>query len=279
MDFRSLLVHLDNSLECFQRTRVAIRLARTFDCHLVGLAPTGLIDIPRGGESAAALADYAATAWDLLRDHAEHASGRFLDECHAAKLTSFKAVIDEADAADSIVRHGHCSDLIVLGQASDGKNSETSLAIAEQVVLHSARPTLVVPRTAQIDRIGQNILVAWDDTREAARALSDAMPLLTRAKRVLVATWKESKAAQDAELLARLESARQWLAQHGVQCEVSVESLDVNIAKAILSSAEDMNADLVVMGSYGHPRWMEHVLGGATRDMLAKMSLPVLMSH
>jgi len=279
MDFRSLLVHLDNSLECFQRTRVAIRLARTFGCHLVGLAPTGLIDIPRGSESAAALADYAAMAWDVLRDHAEQDAGRFLDECHAAKLTSFKAVIDEADAADSIVRHGHCSDLIVLGQAGDGKDFETSMAIAEQVVLHSARPTLVVPRSAPIDHIGQNILVAWDDTREAARALSDAMPLLSRAKRVLVVTWRESKTATDAELLARLESAREWLAQHGVQCEVCLESLDTNIAKAMLARAEGMNADLVVMGSYGHARWMEHVLGGATRDMLAKMSLPVLMSH
>jgi len=279
MDFSSVLVHLDNSAECFQRTRVAIRLARTLDCHLVGLAPTGLIDIPRGSESAAALADYAAMAWDVLRDHAEQATQHFLDECHAAKLRSFKAVIDEADASDSIVSHGHCSDLIVLSQASDGKSFETSTAIAEQVVLHSARPTLVVPRAAPIECIGQNILVAWDDTREAARALRDALPLLARAKRVMLVTWKESRAAQEAELLARLHAARQWLGRHGIQGEVSVEALTTNIARAIMSSAEDMDADLVVMGSYGHARWMEHVLGGATRDMLLKMSLPVLMSH
>jgi len=126
MHYRSLLVLLGNSIACAERTQLAMRLACERDCHLVGLAPTGLIDVPSGSEAAAPLANYAAMAWDVLRDEAERATQRFRDECHVAGVKSHEGVIDEADKASSVVRHAHCSDLVVLTQARLHVNDEGS---------------------------------------------------------------------------------------------------------------------------------------------------------
>ena len=280
MTYRSLLVHLDQDSQCPARSEAAIRLAKALDCHLVGLAPTGLIDMPAFAEPAASLTEFAAAAWDTLRDRAHVCAHRFRNECEAAGLKSFEAVIDESEEAASLVRHAHCSDLTLLTQAdptSPGHSS--SQAIVEQVVLHSARPTLVLPYAGRFDSIGANVLVAWDDSREAARALSDALPLLVSGKHVQVIAWNEHGAAEDKTLPARLDALRKWLMWHGVASEVSVETTEMPITESMLSRAADMAADLIVMGAYGHARWTERVLGGATRGLLASMTVPVLMSH
>jgi nucleotide-binding universal stress UspA family protein len=280
MTYRSLLVHLHDDPLCSQRTAVAIRLAQALDGHLVGLAPTGLIDMPVFSEAASSLTEFAALAWNTLRERAEHAAQAFRDACRAAGLKSFEVVVDEDDAAASLVRHAHCSDLSILSQCDpQAPDRATAQAVVEQVVLHSARPTLLLPYAGRIAGIGDSVMVAWDDSREAARALSDALPLLCRAKRVQVVAWNEAGDTPDASLRPRLDALHQWLMWHGVAAEVSVETTGIGIAEAMLSRAADFSADLIVMGAYGHARWAERVLGGATRGLLASMTVPVLMSH
>jgi nucleotide-binding universal stress UspA family protein len=280
MTYRSLLVYLDQDPLCAARTQAAMRLAKDLDCHLVGVAPTGLIDLPIGAEAALALADYAARAWDLLRDQAERATDQFRDACHAAGLKSFEAVIDEADKADSLVRHAHCSDLTVLTQADPAAADHRAVqALVEQVVLYSARPTLILPYAGRLHDIGRNALVAWDDSREAARAVSDALPLLRRARQVRVVGWTEADTLDGPDLRRRLDALHQWLMWHGVSSEVGTETTTLPIADAMLSRAADLGGDLIVMGAYGHSRLAERVLGGATRGLLAAMTAPVLMSR
>lgn len=281
MTYRSLLVTLDNSVQCTARTQVALRLAREHDYHLVGLAPTGLIDIPRSAESASALADYAALAWDALRDQAEFATDRFRDQCRAAGIKSVEVVIDEADKARSIVRHAHCSDLVVLSQARpDGLDQPAQQALVEHVILDSARPTLLVPHSGAVAPAGVRVLVAWDDSREAARALADALPILAHASRVELVRWREGHADGDDTLLrARLDAVHHWLERQGVTSRAYLAMCHGGITQTILARADEMDADLIVMGAYGHPRWAERVLGGATRGMLDLARVPVLMSH
>src|SRR5262245_34672326 len=108
MTYRSLLVLLDHASACAGRTRSAIRLAKDLDCHLVGLAPTDLIDLPVAPKAAASLNEYAALVWDALRDQAERAADAFRDACRAADLKSFEAIIDEANKTESLVRHARC---------------------------------------------------------------------------------------------------------------------------------------------------------------------------
>jgi len=280
MTYRSLLVYLDHDPLCTTRTEVAMRLAKVLDCHLVGVAPTGLIDLPATAEVATPLAEYAALAWDVLRSQAERATDRFRDKCRAAGVKSFETVVDEADKAPSLVRHAHCSDLTVLTQADpSAPGYRAAQELVEQVVLHSARPTLILPYAGPFDSVGTNVMVAWDDSREAARALSDALPLLRLAQRVQVISWNEAGAGDDKTLRPRLDALHQWLMWQGVPADVRVETTDIGIADAMLSRAADLNADLIVMGAYGHARWAERVLGGATRGLLASMTVPVLMSH
>jgi nucleotide-binding universal stress UspA family protein len=280
MTYRSLLVHLDQSPLCAARTEIALRLARDLHCHLVGVAPTGLVDLPIPAEAATSFGDLASLAWDMLRDQAEQTTQRFRDACHAAGLASFEAVIDEAAKVPSLVRHAHCSDLSVLTQADPGAPGHGAARdLVEQVVLYSARPTLIVPYAGRFDSVGTHVMVAWDDSREAARAVSDALPLLRLARRVQVISWNETAGGDHPPMRPRLEALQQWLLWQGVPADVRTETTEIGIAEAMLSRAADWSADLIVMGAYGHARWSERVLGGATRGLLASMTLPVLMSH
>jgi len=280
MGYRSLLVLLDHTSACTARARCAIQLAKDLDCHLVGLAPTDLIDLPNAPKAAASLQEYAAKVWDALREQAERAADTFRDACHAAQLESFEAIIEEASKVDSLVRHARWADLTVLTQADPSEpNHGVAQDLVESVLLHSARPTLVLPYASDVRRIGSRVMVAWNDTREAARAVSDALPLLQRALQVEVVIWDERSGANEKTLRPQLDALQKWLMWQRVTAAVRIERSGVGIADAMLSHAADTEADLIVMGAYGHSRWTELVLGGATRGLLASMTVPVLMSH
>ena len=280
MTYRSILVLLDQHQSCGARTQSAIRLAGDLNCHLVGLAPTGVVNVPAPFETTAGLAEFAATVQRVLRDEAEQVARLFRVDCCEAQLKSYEAVVHESDKALSLVHHAHCSDLVVLTQADlDARDHRSAQALVEQVVLSNARPTLLLPYAGRLNAVGTHAMVAWDDSREAARALSDALPLLRLAKRVQVVSWNEGLGYDDETLRPRLDALHQWLVWQGIDAEMRVETTDGHVAEAMLSHAADIGADLIVMGAYGHSRWMERLLGGATRGMLASMTVPVLMSH
>ena len=279
MTYRSLLVLLDQDPGNDARTTIAVRLAQGLECHLVGVAPTGLLEMPAVPEAAGALGELAALAWDLLCEQAQQATERFREACRLAGASSFEVVVDEADKAASLVRHAHCSDLTVLTQANpDAPGHRLTQELVERVVLHSARPTLILPYAGRIESVGKRVLVAWDDSREAARTMADALPLLRLAEQVQVIGWNESP-DDDVSLRVRLDAVHRWLMWQGVSAEVGVEATEIDVGDALLSRACDNNADLIVMGAYGHSRFTERLLGGATRRLLASMTVPVLMSH
>ena len=177
------------------------------------------------------------------------------------------------------VRNAHCHDLTVLSQPDPGtRGHAVARELIEQVILFSARPTLVLPCSGSFDVPCQNVMVAWDGSREAARAVADALPLLRKARQVNVVAWQE-KGLLTGSRPVKLNEVCKWLAWHGVSADAHLETASVPIAQAMLSRAADLDTDLVVMGAYGHTRWAERMLGGATRGVLASMTVPVLMSH
>lgn len=280
MTYRSLLVLLDSSPLCAARVDGAIRVAKSFESHLVGLAPTGIVDLPVATESAASLSDYATLAWSNLRAEAAQSVEVFRQACRAAGFHSFETQVDDTSKAQSLVNHAHCSDMTVLSQPDPSSPGHSAVReTVEQVLLYSARPTLVLPYVGRFDAIGTRAMVAWDNSREAARAVSDALPFLRRAQAVHVVSWEEKSGNVDGSLRPSLDALQRWLMWQGVTAEIHVEKTDIAIGEAMLSRAADFSADLIVMGAYGHSRWSERLLGGATRGLLDSMTAPVLMSH
>jgi nucleotide-binding universal stress UspA family protein len=149
----------------------------------------------------------------------------------------------------------------------------------EQVALASGRPVLIVPYAGHFDNVGRRVLIAWNATREAARAVSDAMPLLTSAELVTVLTIDPREGPHGHGELPGADIALH-LARHGVKAQIErTVSAGMPVGEVLLSRVADLGADLIVMGAYGHSRAREVLLGGATRSVLRSMTVPVLMSH
>jgi nucleotide-binding universal stress UspA family protein len=149
--------------------------------------------------------------------------------------------------------------------------------IAETTLFESGRPMLVVPYIQKAALKLDNVMVCWDGSRQAARAIADAMPLLERAGRVEIVIVANERGKQDEVPGADMG---QHLARHGLKVEVHrISGGSIDIGDALLSRAADSGADLMVMGGYGHSRLREFVLGGVTRSILRSMTIPTLMAH
>ncbi|WP_418318185.1 universal stress protein [Piscinibacter sakaiensis] len=280
MTYRSLIVLLGSDERNAVRTATAIELARRFEAHLVGLAPTGIVDLPVVTDPSGSMGNLVELAWGSLRDEAAKNAAAFQQACSEAGLPSFEAVVDEADRIGSLVHHAHCSDLCIVSQAGlDAPDRRKQQRALEQMVLDCARPTLILPDAGVFRSVGSQVMIAWDDSREAARAVSDALPLLRIADGVEVINWIESKADDELAQSTRLQALQRWLMWQGVSAEIKTEVSEIPIAEAMLSRAADGQADLIVMGAYGHSRWTERLLGGATRGILGSMTVPIVMSH
>jgi nucleotide-binding universal stress UspA family protein len=280
MSYRSILVHLDESPRCVVRTEIAASLALVHHAHLRGLAPTGLVNLPaRVSPLATGSPNYLELAQASLNERASALVREFERRVRAIGVESFDGRIDEDDTVPSLVQHAGVHDLVVLGQTDRSAPSATlDIAVAEQVLMHGGTATLVVPAVGRYERIGQNVMVAWNATRESARALHDAMPLLQRARLVhLTCLERESDLRHVTRL--QINDARDWLVRHGVELHIHQEPVRGDVGEALLLRAEDLGADLVVMGGYGHSRMAEFLLGGVTRRLLAQMTMPILLSH
>jgi nucleotide-binding universal stress UspA family protein len=273
-------VHLDHSEQCELRVGLAAALARQHGSHLIGLIPTGVYDgsIPADDIATDNVGFIAASA-DYLRTRAEAVAHVFRDQMRGPGPLSYDVRLADEPSVDAVIRHGRTSDLIVVGQTSaEGKDAMTSGSLPEQVVMHAGRPVLIVPQNRLSHEFGRNILLAWDGTREAAIALRDSLPLLARAANVaLVSVSSADETAEASSYLVPQTLA--WLQRHGVQANAQQHSALTDIADLLLSCARRMDADLIVMGGYGHARLRELVLGGVTRKILERMSVPVLMAH
>jgi nucleotide-binding universal stress UspA family protein len=282
MSYKSIVVQLDMSARAHPRLEYALHLARQFDAHLTGVFSAFTPD-PRSFYVMAGAADY----------YEEHRKTR--QERHGALERIFHAELLRADvrgqwvdypdsAGEAIPRYARYADLVVAGQ-DDPDDPESFIAdhFPETLVMTCGRPVLFIPYTGVFPTLGANIMVAWNGSRESARAVQDAMPLLQRAEKVTVVRLNESKGEPSASRANRIPGAdiALLLARHDVKAEVAALDgvNDIPMGDMLMSRASDLGADLVVMGAYGHSRWQELVMGGATRTLLESMPVPVLMSH
>lgn len=278
MSYRSILVVLDGSQHCDARVALAARLALAQDSHLVGVAPTGLVNLPSALQPYRVDGvDLVATARQQIEQRAADAVHRFKTQVAPLGLASYEGHVHDDEMLSAVLQNARTNDLVVLGQ-NDPKHFSplVSSDFPQQVFLHAGRPVLVVPCLGEFERVGQRVVVAWDDSQAATRAVTDALPLLRQAAQVEVLCLTRSAEGQAAE---SLQALAQWLGRHGVQAQTHHEVTQGDISQRLLSQTAEWGADLLVMGGYGHARLTELLMGGVTRNMLSHMTVPVLISH
>lgn len=279
MTYRRILLHVDSGPARVARTAVAARLAIEHDAQLVVLAPTDPVSVP--GDPSALIGAAADTVERALGDSMSRAQ-RALDAARTqlteAGVTPIAARVDGRDHAVAVVEAALTADLVVLGQPHAASEPRLT-GLAPEVLLHAGRPVLLMPHIAEAQAsVGTRVLVGWNASRACARAIADALPILRRAKQVDVVRFE--KPAVGVEFRADgFGGLDDWLASHGVRAKLEAVPSEIGVADALLSRAADGGHDLVVMGGYGHSRFREALLGGATRSVLKQMTVAVLMSH
>ncbi len=281
MSYRDIIVVLDDTAACAERVNVALRLAAQHEAHLVGLFAMEFGYIPTYAE-----AQIPQEVFEQRQAMAEAARERVRQTFEGQGRNSgvtveWRAIEDEVVATVNL--HSRYADLVVIGQHDPSSTGAygTQADLAEHVVLGSGRPVLAVPCTGTFPVVGERVMVAWDASREAARAVSDAMPMLIGAKQVSTLSVNPT-AGETAGTHGDVPGAdiARHLARHGIKVEAQqLQTRDVTPANMILSRIADESVDLLVMGAYGHARMRELVLGGVTREVMRQMTVPVLMSH
>lgn len=255
----------------------AVSVAEAFGAHLLGVAVSYEPVIPgtvMGGIPPEVVEGQRAES----NKKARAAIGRFEQAAKRAGISMETRILSASvsGAADQIGRIGRRFDLVVVGQPQR-KNSVPDEVIDEGVLFESGRPVIFVPFIQKGGMKADRIMVCWDGSRTATRAVADAMPFLKKARQIEIVIISDKPPKKDEMPGADLG---QHLARHGLKVEVKrITSPDIGVPSTILSYAADSSADMIVMGGYGHSRLREFVLGGATRGLLESMTVPVLMSH
>ena len=278
MKLCDILVHIDQSPRALMRLDIAAELARQHGAHLTALQ---VIDVALpvmamgdGGGGAV-----IAELMEQMRQSALAAGVKLKAAFEAALaregiMGEWRQV--EGTTQEILALHGRYADLLVLGQ--DDPESD-SAGLLEAMVFDCGQPVLAIPFAGSFKTIGKRVLVGWNASREASRALHDALPLIAKAETatVFLANPKRGLGGHGEESGADIA---RHLARHGMKVEVAMAIADdVPDSALLLNHASDMGADLLVMGAYGHSRLREFILGGMTRSLLREMTVPVLLSH
>jgi len=275
--FRDIVVNLSVRKGSKAVGDYAVSVAETLGAHLTGVAIAFVPSIP--GASLGYLPIETIEAQQRENEMAaEDAVDHFTAASAKAGVAAERRVLRTGfpAAAEQFSRIARRFDLAIVGQLEPDVNS-VEAAIAESTLFDSGRPIVIVPYIQKAPLTLERVMVCWDGSRAAARAIADAMPLLERAGSVQVVIVASERGKYD-----QIEGADMGLhlARHGVKVEVTrIARGKIDVADALLSHAADCSADFMVMGGYGHSRLREFVLGGVTRSMLHSMVVPTLMSH
>jgi nucleotide-binding universal stress UspA family protein len=254
----------------------AISVAKAFGAHVTGIAFVFDPVIPDAG-----LGAVSPSLIEMQRDDnartAKDAASRFVAAAKSAGVSAETRILDAslAGASSEFGRIARRFDIAAVGQSQREYGAAEGLMI-EGALFESGRPIIVVPYIQKQGLTLERVMLCWDGSRNAARAIADAMPFLTRAKAVELVIVTEPRKSGETTGTHMAEH----LVRHGVAVNVkSISRGDIDVQSTILSHAADNGTDFIVMGGYGHSRLREFIWGGVTRNMLNAMTVPVLMSH
>lgn len=282
MSIKHILAILDLGETPGPSEGVALDLAGRFGAHVTGLAlaiepilpPMMMVPIP---------AELVASAREAAEQRAAEAARRFEARAGASNIAvDIRTLGVVAGAAQEVLaHHARLTDIVVIGQDNPDGSEPYRSELIEAAILDSGRPVLIVPYAGAAKMGAGRIVVAWDGSPTAARALHAALPLLAGVEMVHVLTVGKAARSDgvDSEGGTGADVAA-YLARHGIRATIhAMPDGDIDVAAALLNHVADTGMNMIVMGGYGHSRLRQFVLGGVTRTILASMTVPVLMAH
>jgi nucleotide-binding universal stress UspA family protein len=260
---RDLMVVLDGSAAGEVRLKVAAALAQQHEAHLTAFFALDLLMTHDDIQPADQAERLEATFHEHLRDHG------LKGDWHEAS----------GNVGEAVVRQARQADLVILGQVDpEHPPSSENRHLLENVLTTAGRTILLIPYIGRCGTVGTKILVGWNDTREATRAVNDAIVLMAHAHSVTVLTlYPEGRTSERGA--GTSAGIVHHLARHGIIAHRAQMAVSISPASALLSYGADLNADLLVVGGYGHSQLRGIMLGGVTRVLLRHMTMPMLMSH
>jgi nucleotide-binding universal stress UspA family protein len=279
MVYKTILVSLNDVLRAEAMIDAAALIAKTYDSHLIGcyVIPAVTIYPEVGFASSSAVDD---TRQQYFKTNIAAVKERFEAKLRRDGLKGEWRTVNSlyTEISPSLMEHGRAVDLIMVSQIAENSAAEIEQEFVEHVVIESGRPVLIIPQKGSLAET-KSVVVGFNETREATRALFDGLPLLRNARDVRVVWVDPYKERSVAGEVPGAEAA-EALARHGIRATAEgLAAGGVNAGEALLQHVNDLGAGLLVMGAYAHSRMREYIFGGATAHVLAHANVPVLMSH
>jgi nucleotide-binding universal stress UspA family protein len=277
VSFKKLLVQVDASPRASTRLKISNHLTEVFEGQLLTLYaanPTGFVANEISLEAAFILKK--AIEWDDRRE------GCALSMVTRALLDSDRYsewIADRGNAEEACARHSVYADLLVVGQIDPNGGNEVSIGFIDALVCTAGSPILVIPHAGDFKTVGESVLIAWNGSQQAARAVKDALPFLRTAKHVHIVSYDLGREVFEDVVMPGANLAL-YLGCYGIMATVhDLRGSRSEVVSLLLSRARSLGSDLIVMGAYGYSCAFEVALGSTTKDMLQHMTIPVLMAH
>lgn len=275
MTIGTVLLHMAPDREREKRLDTALEMVRRFGAHLHVTYMTSPAAMPTAVTGRGASAAFIAESTAIAHEKAAQVKREVETRCQSV-IPSWEWEVLEGDHNALLADRSRYADLAIVSENHGVSIEEyVGLHMPDELLLQAACPVLMLPRAVPVSAIGKRITIAWKNTREAARAVRGSLSLLKTAEHVIILTLDKPR--------HRFEEGRtlaEFLNRHGVECElVSDVSHGHGVGEVILNYCDDLSADLLVMGAYGHHRWREIAFGGTTHHILKNMQTAVLTDH
>jgi nucleotide-binding universal stress UspA family protein len=285
MNLRDVLVILDGGAGSDERLRVAVSIARQHQAYLsavflqgngIGESQSGL-SLPRVALMAGSSVSFASRFTEPAIP-AETAEQRFRDQFRRCGSEGEWHSLDRPDTAE-LIQIARMADLVIMGQIHPNSRNGPKCR-PEEVVIECGRPVLMIPYIGTFGHIGRRVMVAWDGSRSAVRALNDALPVIDDADEVTLLTVRTRPRSSTGHNHSSADRVARHLGRHGivVQAEDTLRGTNT-VCDVLLSRAADFSVDLIVAGANRHSPLREALIGGVSRGLFQHMTVPVLMSH
>lgn len=273
MNMKSLMVYVDRQSVSAAPLDATRALAERFDADVIGVAAADRV-APLYFEEGAYAVELMERERKEIKTELTRIEQRFRTAL-AARSSRLEWRAAVGFPAPFLAGHAHSADLIVVGHLRQSFSAAWNVN-AGDILMAAGRPLLVMPEGAKW-RDPDTIMLAWKQTREARRAFADALPLMKIARHITIVSVLEDDARD--KVVNQQNEVRRWLDKHGVNAAVRCEEVQDRAAVDLLEISSEIGSDLIVAGAYGHSRVGEWALGGVTRDLLARASCPLLLSH